>query len=288
MPDKAIQPMAGIWNIFRRERVPSPVAGRPASTAKTTEPAAGACLPRLTSRIYPLQIPLPSGDEKGWKPHFIFSGCTADIPSLTCHVSALTQHQCPHPPHAHDEEELLLLLEGEVDILLPNGQLSKAEQRKRLRPGQFVYYPAHFLHTLETVSEHPANYLMFKWRTDGAQTGSPLAFGQFDLSGPVASTAVENGLSARVLFEGPTACLDKLHCHASTLTPGAGYNPHSDAYDVAIIVLDGEVETLGQCVGPYGVIFYPAGEPHGMRNPGKMIARYVVFEFHGREEGVRS
>jgi len=29
------------------------------------------------------------------------------------------------------------------------------------------------------------------------------------------------------------------------------------------------------------VIFYPAGQAHGMTNPGAAPARYVVFEFHG-------
>ena len=124
---------------------------------------------------------------------------------------------------------------------------------------------------------------MFKWHTDSAQTGSPLAFGHFNLFDPVENSKVEDGFCPRLLFEGPTACLRKLHCHASTLTPGAGYDPHIDAYDVAIIVLEGEVETLGERVGPHSVIFYPAGEPHGMRNPVEAIAKYVVFEFHGSQ-----
>ena len=51
---------------------------------------------------------------------------------------------------------------------------------------------------------------------------------------------------------------------------------------MAIVVLEGEVETLGKRVGPHGVIFYAAGEPHGMRNAGNVIARYIVFEFHER------
>ena len=49
------------------------------------------------------------------------------------------------------------------------------------------------------------------------------------------------------------------------------------------MVLEGEVETLGERVGPHGVIFYPAGEPHGIHNPSESTARYVVFEFHGRQ-----
>jgi len=238
---------------------------------------------QLTSRVYPLRIPLQPDEEKGWKPYPIFRGSTADMQSLSCHVSVLTHEHCPHSPHRHKEEELLLLLAGEVDLILPDEQAPKRDQHKRLKPGQFVYYPAHFAHTLQTVSEDPANYLMFKWHTDSMETDSPLAFGHFDMFDPAVDSEVEDGFCPRLVFEGPTACLRKLHCHTSTLTPRAGYDPHIDAYDVAIIVLEGEVETLGERVGPHSVIFYAAGEPHGMRNPGDAVAKYVVFEFHGSQ-----
>jgi hypothetical protein len=32
------------------------------------------------------------------------------------------------------------------------------------------------------------------------------------------------------------------------------------------------------------MIFYSAGEAHGIRNPGKTIAMYIVFEFHGSQK----
>ena len=76
--------------------------------------------------------------------------------------------------------------------------------------------------------------------------------------------------------------LHKLECHVSTVAPGAGLEPHVDAHDVAIVVLEGEIETRGQRVGPNSVIFYPADESHGIRNSGTVVARYVVFEFHRR------
>ena len=59
--------------------------------------------------------------------------------------------------------------------------------------------------------------------------------------------------------------------------------PHVDNYDVAIVVLEGEVETLGKRVGPYGAIFYAAGIPHSMSNPGQDAAKYIVFEFQGHK-----
>ena len=238
---------------------------------------------QLTRRIYPLRLPLAPEARRGWKPYSILDGFTVDLQWLSCHASALSQGRCPHPPHTHDEEEILLLLAGEVDLILPDAQSADGNQRRRLRPGELVYYPAHFAHTLETVSEIPANYMMFKWRNTRKKSASSLAFGQFNISDYLTDTDEGNGFRPRLVFEGPTGCLQKLHCHASTLAPSAGYEPHIDRYDVAIVVLEGEVETLGSRAGPHSVIFYPAGEQHGMYNPGETIAKYLVFEFHGSQ-----
>jgi quercetin dioxygenase-like cupin family protein len=247
--------------------VSAPVEARPAPS------------PQLTSSVYPLQLPLPPDPAKDWKPYPIFRAATADLRLLSCHASVLKPGVRPHPPHAHQEEELLILLQGELDVILPDpaGQ----EQRKRLKTGQFLYYPAHLSHTIQAVSPEPANYVMFKWHGQDARTDCPMAFAQWEIPDRPHQAGPGDGFCPQMVFEGTTAYLRKLHCHASTLAPGAGYEPHVDAYDVGILVLEGEVETLGERVKPHGVIFCRAGQPHGMRNPGPAAARYLVFEFHG-------
>jgi mannose-6-phosphate isomerase-like protein (cupin superfamily) len=247
-----------------------------AAPARPTAPDAR----KLSNRVYPLRIPLAPDDEKGWKAYPIFRGSTAALRALTCHASVLTHEQCPHPPHRHDEDEILIVLSGEVDIEVPDVNGDAPNNRLRLSAGHFAYYPAQFAHTLRTVSIEPANYLMLKWQ-GGRGAQAPLAFGRFDALARVAPPSSDKGFRAQLLFEGPTASLKKLHSHASMLSPGAGYEAHVDAHDVAIVVLEGEVETLGERVKPFGVIFHPAGESHGMTNPGPTPARYVVFEFHG-------
>ena len=110
---------------------------------------------QLKSAIFPLQIPLPPDVREGW---------TRGLPYLSCHASSLSAGNCPHAPHAHREEELLLLLSGEVDLILPGLDRESQNSRCRLRRGEFVYYPSYFAHTLETMSADPANYLMLKWQ----------------------------------------------------------------------------------------------------------------------------
>jgi quercetin dioxygenase-like cupin family protein len=225
---------------------------------------------QLTSRIHPLRPPLEPDEERGWKPYPAFRGTTANVPSLSCHASVLTPGSSPHPPHTHEEEELLLLLTGEVELVFAE------DERSQLRPREFVYYPAGFAHTLRTTSAEPATYVMFKWRGAEGDAGPTLPFARFDTEGD----------EGRRLFDGSTRYLRKLHSHLTVLDPGGGYEPHVDAYDVAIVVLDGDVETIGGRAAPNDLIFYVAGEPHGMRNVGRTPARYVVFEFHGRTSAV--
>jgi hypothetical protein len=84
------------------------------------------------------------------------------------------------------------------------------------------------------------------------------------------------------VLDGETRHLRHLHAHITTLQPGAGYEPHADAYDVCIVVLEGTIETLGERVGPSSIVYCCAGELHGMRNAGDVPALYLVYEFHGR------
>ena len=235
---------------------------------------------RVRSAVYPLQIPLPLDKNTDWQPFHIFKGATAGMREFSSHVSGLMPGHCPHPPHRHPEEELLLLLSGEIDIIVPDATDQEGKVRRHLKAGEFVYYPHYFAHTLEATGESAANYLMFKWHTRRQDKSAGLAFGCFNILTSGVNERNDDGFHLNRIFEGHTAYLSKLECHFSTLSPKAGYAPHVDNHDVVIVVLKGQVETLGQRVSPYDVIFYAAGEPHGMLNPGEEVAKYLVFEFH--------
>jgi quercetin dioxygenase-like cupin family protein len=251
------------------------------SVASVWERGGSRTHPRLNSRTDLLTIPLPPDERAGWKPYYQYEGPTSNCAFLSCHVSVLVPGHCPHPPHSHREEEILLVLAGETELLLPEPATGNPTGSVHLQPGQFAYYPAGFPHTLRAGKGAPANYLMFKWYAAGASSGPCLGFGQFDLMHSPLETEAPRGYQARLLFEGPTRYLDKLHVHVTTLAPGAGYADHADRHDVAIIVLEGEIETLGRRLKPHALVYYAAGEPHGMCNPGAEPARYAVFEFHG-------
>jgi mannose-6-phosphate isomerase-like protein (cupin superfamily) len=231
----------------------------------------------ITSTIHPIGLPLPDSPE-GWIPYSQFSGRTPSLSFMGCHVSVLSPGASPHPPHSHVEEELLIVLAGEADIIIASSEEDPTPRRERLQQGQFSYYPAWQHHTIQNLSSFPVTYMMFKWTGKPSGAEGELAAGVFDCR-PFFAEDRTDAFSVRRLFDAPTGWLRRLHSHATVLESGGGYEPHVDAYDVAIVLMEGTIETMGERVTGAGVVYYAEGIPHGMHNPGPGAARYIVFEF---------
>jgi quercetin dioxygenase-like cupin family protein len=195
----------------------------------------------------------------------------------------LSPGKAPHQPHEHAEEEILIMLSGEADLVIIDTKQGQIEKRHSLRPGSFVYYPAWQWHTINNPGTQSATYLMFKWDSEQLDSNNMLetSIVQFLEGEHYPSYPSGKSFATTRVLDGGTQYLRKLHCHITTLQPGSGYPPHDDPYDVAILVLRGNLETLGQRISPNSVIFYAAGEPHDMKNVGTSPALYLVFEFHG-------
>jgi quercetin dioxygenase-like cupin family protein len=236
-------------------------------------------IPMITTVANSVALPLAEDPVKRWRPYPQFHGPTAALQTMSCHISVLSAGHRPHPPHIHPEEELLLMLDGEVEIELADDPAGTGSSRTQLKPGMFAYYPVTQHHTIHNTGSLPASYLMFKWRGGGVADEKPLATQIFSYESAVVPDEPKP-MAQRLLFQQATHTLNKLHAHLTTLQPGAGYEAHADPYDVAIVLLSGEVETVGKRVRPLGVIYYSAGELHGMKNVGTTPATYLVFEFH--------
>jgi len=236
--------------------------------------------PLSTSWVHPLRLPLP-GAGTGWERHPVAAGPTPCLEHLSCHASVLAPGMTPHEPHHHLEEEVLVVLDGEAQLVIVDDQ--GGERTEEAGAGTLVYYPTGQRHTIHNASERPITYAMFKWRNGKPPREASASVLRTAVYRPAAAgdPSARGGLrETRQVFEGPTDHLRRLHCHRSTVAPGGGYEPHVDPYDVALVVLEGEVETLGCRCEACDVVFYAAGEPHGIRNTGEGPASYLVLEFH--------
>jgi mannose-6-phosphate isomerase-like protein (cupin superfamily) len=232
----------------------------------------------------------PGEPEDGrWKSFPLLNGPSTDLRSMESHFTVLNPGESPHAPHRHDDEELLVVVDGEATLLRERERGSDRIERIPVARGDFVHYPRGWSHTIENTSAAPVVYLMFRWQSDDAHETGILdsqvvrSSAVFRADPPSASGGAQiPAIAQPLLLEGKTRYLRKLHAHATTAQPGAGYDAHADAYDVGLVLLEGRVETLGETVAAPAVVYYAAGEAHGLRSVGETPAHYLAFEFHGR------
>lgn len=200
---------------------------------------------------------------------------------MSVHASTLAPGKSPHPPHCHLDEEILLILDGEADIVLCDDLSGGNTTTHRMKPGDIAFYPPYQHHTIINNSRKGVNYLMFRWSGNPCSSSAPLDCSTFNFSFlETDAKRQKRKFRAARIFEDQTHFLEKLECHRTILDPGGGYATHSDEHDVAIIVFEGEVVVNGQTAGRGGVFYVAAGTPHDMQNASQEPAHYLVFEFH--------
>jgi uncharacterized RmlC-like cupin family protein len=242
----------------------------------------------LSSRVHKVEWPAADEGEPQLRRWQFFYGSTPALSYMEFHCSMLSAGHTPHAQHRHAEETLGVVLEGELDSCLDESETFANPRCHHLGRHAITFQPAFQHHRFTNSSGAPAVYVLFAWRGPLAETDRPLAE---DIIMPGRDYLGSAGGEVRrqeLLFERPTSYLSKLHAHATTLQPGAGYDTHVDDYDVAIVLLSGKVETLGVVAEAHGVIYYAAGEPHGIRNVGDGPASYLVFEFHAPKRMLRN
>jgi quercetin dioxygenase-like cupin family protein len=97
-------------------------------------------------------------------------------------------------------------------------------------------------------------------------------------------TPTQKGVRRDVL-DGPTATLDKMHVHITTLNPGEkSGEPSKHLQEEVIVVKEGLVEAhwdgKSKTGGPGSVIFFAAGATTFLRNAGTTPCTYVVIYYY--------
>lgn len=115
-----------------------------------------------------------------------------------------------------------------------------------------------------------------------AQTSAKLGPAVFDWAKMEARPTDVGAL--RSLVRQPTATLDELEMHVTTLNPGlASHPPHTHPNEELVIVREGTVEVLSggawKRIGPGSVVFNASNSPHALRNVGETPATYHVINW---------
>lgn len=88
----------------------------------------------------------------------VVRGPTATLEELEMHVTTLQPGHNSHAPHRHPNEELVIIREGQVEVL--NGG-----RRLRAGPGSIIFNASNDEHALWNVGTTPATYHVINWKT---------------------------------------------------------------------------------------------------------------------------
>jgi len=166
----------------------------------------------------------------------------------------------------------------------------KSAVRWRLAAGRLQFYGADdtLLVAFEagrggaTAGEEPPPGPAAAPTTPPASAGAPLVSRVFDWAS-LQAVPIPSGERRQVL-DGPTATVDLLHVHVTTLAVGkASGEAVRHLQEEVLIVKDGDVEVsldgTTQKVGPGSILFFAAGAVTRLRNAGTTPATYYVVYF---------
>jgi (S)-ureidoglycine aminohydrolase len=204
---------------------------------------------------------------------------TATLSRFEVHRTTLQPGAKPHEAHRHEREEMMILLEGELEVLIE-------ETRTRIGAGSAFFVVSNDLHGVTNVGTERASYLVLNFYTpEGAKIppGAQAAIGStiWQWSGwPVNSappTEVRDFVSA------PTRTLPRFEMQAATLHPGASPPGGRRAEELFLLVKDGELEAVAGDgtirLRPGDLFFVASGQECHWRQVGAVPATYYLVQF---------
>ncbi|MBF0285711.1 MAG: sulfotransferase [Magnetococcales bacterium] len=229
--------------------------------------------------IVPLPPPPAAVPSGSWSARAVWSGTTPVLGRLEVWRVVLGLGQAPRFPREEPREQAVVLLHGVARATLAEADRPAVEHR--LTAGDLLLVPPGVRCTLHNDHDDGASFLLLAWRAPAEARRAPLPSRRCSPADEGGETRDHGGYRARLAWEGSSRFLAKFHAHYSEMDAGAGYAPHADDHDVALILLEGQVESLGESATAPAFLFYPAHRPHGLANPGPRPARYLALEFHG-------
>lgn len=109
--------------------------------------------------------PTPSGSMR-----MFIHARTATLDDLEVHETTLNPGQAPHAPHHHPNEEMLIVRQGEIEVLVD-------DEWKRVGPGSVVFQASNHWHGVRNTGNVPAVYHVINFRTDKTPADPPQPVG---------------------------------------------------------------------------------------------------------------
>ena len=97
-----------------------------------------------------------SNTGKGYRRNF-FNRATSQLNQFEMHTTALNADSVSHAPHTHIQEEIILVLRGNVEMHI-DGKYFKGAA------GDLYFISANVPHALKNIGKEQCEYFAFQWR----------------------------------------------------------------------------------------------------------------------------
>nr|WP_019987318.1 cupin domain-containing protein [Rudanella lutea] len=233
--------------------------------------------------------PIPSG-RYGWneapvtrKPYTeqrtLLEGRTTDFRHLKIHATTLAPKQAPHPAHQHNDEELIIVKQGELTVTVMGSTTT-------LGPGSIALIMPGDEHGFANRGDVPATYYVMRYQSEApadAERGRR-AGGSFSIDWKEVAFQPHDKGGIRRMFDRATAMSKRFEMHVTTLRPGLwSHPPHTHRAAEIILMFDNSAqESIDGTLYPVSVgdlLFLEANVPHAIQNTGGKACTYFAFQF---------
>lgn len=209
----------------------------------------------------------------------LVEGSSVAFKHIKIHATTVYPHQSPHPSHKHDEEEMIIVKEGELTVMIEG-------KTQTLGAGSVALMMSGEEHGFENKSNSNVTYYVMRYESRepknlarGKQAGGSFMIDWKD----VPFQAHDKG-GIRKFFDKPTSMAKRFEMHVTTLKEGLeSHPPHTHKAAEILLPIDNiaEEHIAGTWIkaGIGDIIFLESNVPHAIRNIGKGTITYFAFQF---------
>ncbi|MBA4849971.1 cupin domain-containing protein [Emticicia sp. BO119] len=209
----------------------------------------------------------------------LLEGSSVAFKHIKIHATTVYPHQTPHQSHRHDEEEMIIIKEGELTVTIEG-------KTQTLGAGSVALMMSGEEHGFENKSNSNVTYYVMRYDSRepknlerGNQAGGSFMINWKDIP----FQAHDKG-GIRKFFDKPTAMSRRFEMHVTTLKEGMeSHPPHTHKAAEILLPIDNiaEEHIAGNWImADIGdIIFLESNVPHAIRNIGKGTVTYFAFQF---------
>ena len=221
----------------------------------------------------------PVNKKENMEQRPLLEGSSVAFKHIKIHATTVFPHQAPHPSHKHDEEELIIIKEGELTVTIE-------DKTQTLGVGSVVLIMSGEEHGFENKGDKNLTYYVMRYESRepknlerGKQAG-----GSFTVNWTNVPFQAHDKGGIRKFFDKSTSMSKRFEMHVTTLKEGLeSHPPHTHKAAEILLPIDNIAEE--QIAGNWikadigDIIYLESNVPHAIRNIGKGNVTYYAFQF---------